>query len=216
MSGPLQNRVRPDGTLDADGARGLFTGNRGIVHNPDTKRLAGRRWTTPAWICCALRYRDQHRDVWGRNGPDGGTGWTELFFLDEITALAAGHRPCHACRREAARRFGALFHAAHGTASTPQIDRILHGERQLSSKQERQALSAIDLPDLPEGTMVEADGRFHALRGRRALPWSHSGYGGAETFGDLGRHALRLVTPKSILPVLRAGYSPHWHRSAEV
>ena len=96
---PMQNRVDPIGSIRAVEARGMFTGNRGVIHNPATKTLLGRRWTTKAWIICARESKGKRREVMGRNAPGGGAGWTELFFLDEVTALAAGHRPCFTCRR---------------------------------------------------------------------------------------------------------------------
>src|SRR5262245_3292149 len=102
---PLQNRVDPFGEIFAVAARGLFTGNRGFIHDPATRTLLKRRWTTKAWIICERDYRDRRRAVMGRNAPSGNAGWTELFFLDEVTALAAGHRPCFYCRREKANEF---------------------------------------------------------------------------------------------------------------
>jgi len=92
---PLQNRVTPFGDIIATPARGMFTGNRGIIHDPATRTLLRRRWTTKSWIVCACEWKGIRRDVMG------GRSWTELFFLDEATALAAGHRPCFLCRREA-------------------------------------------------------------------------------------------------------------------
>ena len=214
----LENRVRPDGVLEAEAARGMFTGNRGIVHDPGGRKPNGRRWTTKAWICCSLSWKGGKRDVWGRNHVrrDGtpGIGWSELFFLDEVTALAAGHRPCHACRREDAIAFRSAFGTVNGITDTPGMDRILHGERRLSSRMKPQALSAIDLPGLPDGTMVEAGGGFFALKNRQALPWSHAGYGEPQGLGLLTRQPVRLVTPKSVLGVLRQGYAPVWHASA--
>src|SRR5215813_12925425 len=100
---PLQNRVTPLGDIVAAPERGLFTGNRGIIHDPATRTLMKRRWTSRAWLICALRYRDVRRSVMGPGS------WTELFFLDEATALAAGHRPCFLCRRAAAQAFQAGF-----------------------------------------------------------------------------------------------------------
>lgn len=215
---PLQNRVRPDGVLEAVKARGMFTGNRGIIHDPDAKQLLGRRWTMKAWICCALCWKDRSRDVWGRNYTRGdgspGTGWSELFFLDEVTALSAGHRPCHVCRRDDAIAFKAAFRVAHDGAKTSDIDTILHRERRLSARALPQALSAIDLQALPDGTVVETGNGFFALKQRQALPWSHAGYGRPRNPGQLARSPVRLVTPKSILSVLRRGYAPAWHASA--
>src|SRR5690606_3647434 len=112
---PLQNRVDPFGAIHAVAARGMFTGNRGIIHNPARRTLHSRRWTTKAWIICDLVHpRGAIRTPMGHNGPSGGAGWTELFFLDEVTALAAGHRPCFYCRRAAAQDFLARYRKASG------------------------------------------------------------------------------------------------------
>jgi hypothetical protein len=113
---PLQNRVDPFGEIHAVEWRGMFTGNRGVIHDPDAKTLLGRRWTTKAWIICACQYKGRRREPMGRNTPSGGAGWTELFFLDEVTALAAGHRPCFDCRREAAKEFVRCYGEAFGMA----------------------------------------------------------------------------------------------------
>ena len=195
----------------------MFTGNRGIIHDPATKTLSGRRWSTPAWICCSLEFGERKREVWGRNhfGKNGpAAGWSELFFCDEVTALAAGHRPCHTCRRKEAASFKAAFCSAHGAIGTKDMDAILHGERWLSTRARPQALSAIDLPGLPDGAMVEAGGAFFAMRNHQALPWSHAGYGAPLGLGLLARQPVRLVTPKSVLGVFRQGYLPAWHPSA--
>ena len=98
---PLQNRVTPFGDVVAIAQRGLFIGNRGIIHDPATKTLLSRRWTTKAWLVCVLDYKGRRRELMG------GRSWTELFFLDEAVALAAGHRPCFFCRRADARAFRA-------------------------------------------------------------------------------------------------------------
>ena len=90
---PLQNRVNPFGELCAFSARGLFMGNRGGRFHTDAKTLTARRWASRQWICCVLDFKGRRRDVWGRF-------YTELFFLDEPTAFAAGHRPCFECRRK--------------------------------------------------------------------------------------------------------------------
>ena len=92
--GRLQNRVTPFGHIVAIPQRGTFIGNRGIIHEPATKTLLGRRWTAKAWLVCVLHYKGRQREVMSRRS------WTELFFLDEAIALAAGHRPCFYCRRE--------------------------------------------------------------------------------------------------------------------
>lgn len=208
----LPNRVNPFGGLFADPARGTFTGNRGVIHDPETRTPTGRRWSRKAWICCALTYQDRQRDVWGRNGPGGSAGWTELFFADEVTALAAGHRPCFLCRRDAANAFASAF--AQGmnepAMSAAGMDAVLHGQRRLSTRADAQRLSPIDLPGLPDGTMVEAGGRAFALRGRRALAWHADAYGPPMALSDLMRFPVTLITPKATVAALRNGYRPAW------
>ncbi|MCR4265591.1 hypothetical protein [Nitratireductor sp. ZSWI3] len=211
---PLQNRVDPFGEIRAVEARGLFTGNRGVLHDPDTKTLLKRRWTTKAWIVCECAFKGRRRSVMGRNAPSGGAGWTELFFLDEVTALAAGHRPCFYCRRAAATDFMARFAAAAGLASpkVAVLDARLHGERCASGGRPR-AIGRDDLETLPDGAMVAAGASAFALRDGEARAWSFSGYGKGQPQDHLPE-TLVLLTPPTILGVLRAGYRPVWHGSA--
>src|SRR6516225_97524 len=108
---PLQNRVTPQGEIIATPHRGTFVGNRGIIHDPATKTLLRKRWSTPMWLTCVLEFRGRRRDVMAKRS------WTELFFLDEATALAAGHRPCFFCRRASAETFRAAWAAGNGVAS---------------------------------------------------------------------------------------------------
>src|SRR5689334_15481369 len=121
----LQNRVTPFGEIVDIPQRGMMTGNRGIIHDPATRTLLKRRWTSKAWLVCLCDFGDRRRDVMG------GRSWTELFFLDEAVALAAGHRPCFFCRREAALAFSAAWADARGSRlpTAGEIDRVLHGER---------------------------------------------------------------------------------------
>ena len=208
----LPNRVNPFGGLFADPARGTFTGNRGVIHDPETRTPTGRRWSRKAWICCALTYQDRNRDVWGRNGPGASAGWTELFFCDEVTALAAGHRPCFLCRRADAEQFTKAFAQGSGKAdiSAPEMDEILHAQRRLSMQGDPQRLSMIDLPSLPDGTVVESGGRYFALKERRALAWDFTGYGAPQGLSDLMRATITLVTPRATVAALRSGYNPVW------
>ncbi len=154
----LVNRVAPDGRLHANPARGLYTGNRGILHDPETRMPLGRKWSTKSWIICSLEWNERRRDVWGRNGPNGGPGWSELFFLDEVTALAAGHRPCFFCRRESAKAFAASYHAGNRmeAGSVKRIDDRLHKERCLSSPDPSPELSSAELAGLPDGVVFLA------------------------------------------------------------
>src|SRR5215471_8875071 len=119
---PLQNRVTPTGDIIATPHRGLFVGNRGIIHDPATKTLLRKRWSTPMWLTCVLEFRDRRREVMATRS------WTELFFLDEATAFAAGHRPCFYCRREDAKRFRAAWEQGNGVsdAKVKAMDAVLH------------------------------------------------------------------------------------------
>ena len=206
---PLQNRVDPRGAIHAVAARGLFTGNRGVIHDPAAKALLARRWTTKAWIVCALDHpRGHRREPMGRNAPSGRAGWTELFFLDEVTALAAGHRPCFYCRRQAARAFCRAFAVGNGlgTVSAPEIDFILHRQRHGAGA----ALPMLDaqaIRALPDGAMVEAEGAVLALHAGRAWRWSFYGYGQPQALPP----AAGLVTPAATIAALRAGFRPVWH-----
>ena len=211
---PLQNRVDPFGAVHAVAARGLFTGNRGIIHDPERRTLLARRWTNRAWIICRCDWKGRRRTVMGRNGPKGGPGWTELFFLDEATALAAGHRPCFACRREAARRFADAFADAFGIAAPKagEIDRRLHRERWAVAGPPA-ALAKEALPALPDGAMVAEGTAAFAVRGGALWPWRFEGYGAPKPIIDAGPGEWRLITPATTVAILAAGYRPVWHQA---
>ncbi|MCD0419352.1 hypothetical protein LOC51_19230 [Rubrivivax sp. JA1024] len=217
---PLQNRVTPFGEIVAVAARGMFTGNRGIIHDPATKTLLTRRWSSRAWITCTCEFRGRRRDVMATRS------WTELFFLDEATALAAGHRPCYYCRREDAQRFADAFARGNGLSrvSAREIDATLHRERLDGRAKRLQPLSCA-VSELPEGAMVadvkpdDAGVRDLAFAGTAYLStqggllrWSFEGYQPAEVVvidGLQGR--LVLLTPPSTLRALEAGYQPALH-----
>ena len=199
---PLQNRVTPFGEIVAHPARGMFMGNRGILHDSGRRLHPTRRWTHKTWICCLCDFRDRHRAVMtpGR--------YTELFFLDEATALAAGHRPCFECRRADAKRFVACWADGNGgpQPSARDMDTVLHAER-LDGKYKRLHPS----PDaLPDGAMVAAEDRAWLVLGGRFLPWSFEGFGAAAAEPS----GLKLLTPPSIVRALAAGYRPALHPSA--
>jgi len=203
---PLQNRVDPFGELRAVPARGLFFGNRGgRIHGAD-RTLSRRRWTSRAWICCRLAFKGRHREVWGN-------GFTELFFLDEPTALSAGHRPCFECRRADALAFAAAWGRAQRLSAPPragEMDAVLHAER-LHGRGKRRHRAALDA--LPDGALVvlENDEPF-AVRGDGLLPWSAAGYG-VRRPRPRGLE-VDVLTPPAIVATLAAGYRPQWHPSA--
>lgn len=210
---PLQNRVDPFGGIRSAQPRGLFTGNRGVIHDPGTRSLLARRWTTRAWIICDLVHpRGRRREPMGRNAPSGGAGWTELFFLDEVTALGSGHRPCFYCRRQAANDFIGRFGDAFGVAEPKagELDARLHAER-LASGGTPAALEPNALSTLPDGAIVADGETAYALRQGRLLPWSFAGYG--QPRDPAGLRQPRLLTPPTTVAVLRAGYRPVWHES---
>jgi hypothetical protein len=202
---PLQNRVDPFGELFATPARGLFMGNRGGRIHTDERMLTRRRWASRQWICCVLDFKNRRRDVWGRF-------YTELFFLDEVTALAAGHRPCFECRRKDAEAFAEAWRLAQALDARPSagdMDRRLHAER-LDGRGKRRHRAALD--DLPDGAMIARREGAFAVRGDMLLRWTPEGYG-VRTPRPRGG-AVEVLTPPAMLAVLAAGYRPHWHPSA--
>ncbi len=199
---PLQNRVTPFGEIVAIEQRGLFMGNRGIIHDPATRTLLRRRWTNKAWIICACDFRGMRRRVMARRS------WTELFFLDEATALAAGHRPCFYCRRTAALGFASAWARAHGlrNVTAGHIDAQLHVQRLRNGEKNIHPLRGAPA-DLPDGAMVVASGDAYLIAGGRAFRWSNTGYGRPRAL----TRADGLLTPPSTVATLRAGYSCMLH-----
>ena len=206
---PLQNRVTPTSDIVADPARGTFMGNRGILHDA-SRRLGAARWRHRSWICCRLSFKNRRRAVMAPRR------YTELFFLDEATALAAGHRPCCECRREAFQAFRTAWRRALGAADSPAaaMDRVLHRAR-IEPRTRRQIRFEAPLDDLPDGVFVLLDQAPSApllLLGDRLLPWRASGYGSSRPRPAAIR--CRVLTPAPIVAVVRAGYAPVLHPSA--
>lgn len=199
---PLQNRVDPFGDIIDLPMRGLFTGNRGILHDPETKTLTVRRWTSKAWLVCSCNYKNVRRDVMATRS------WTELFFYDEATALAAGHRPCFLCRKQDADRFRAAWAMGNSVPlpSARDIDIVLHKER-LQARRKRVNMLLSPLEDLPDGTMIAAAGDAFLVARGKPFRWTAKGY---EQTGTLP-FVDGLLTPPSILRTLRAGYHPLIH-----
>jgi hypothetical protein len=200
---PLQNRVSPFGELFATPARGSFFGNRGGKFHRDDRTLGNRRHASKQWICCVLSFKGRQRDVWGRY-------YTELFFLDEPTALAAGHRPCFECRRAEAIAFAEKFPGRSGRPRAGEMDERLHRER-LAEDGRSKRMHPVSLKDLPDGAFVAlGQNESFAVKGSRLLRWSPNGY--TEAIKRSPGSAM-MLTPPAITEVLARGYEPHWHPS---
>jgi hypothetical protein len=196
---PLQNRVTPLGELVADHGRGQVYGNRGCLHD-ETGRIR-RRFDGKRWIACRLEFRGWQRERLLQPGR-----FTELFFLDEATALAAGHRPCALCRREDYARLVEIWRELHvGQVGADAIDAQLHTER-VAPGTRAQLHHETSLDELPDGAFVLREGTPYLVLGAHLLRWTASGYV-ARRPRPAHQQAL-LVTPPSLVAVLRAGWRP--------
>jgi hypothetical protein len=194
---PRQNRVTPLGELIAVPERGLVYGNRGCLH--DAEGRIRRRWATKRWIACRLEFRGWHRGPLMQPGK-----FTELFFLDETTAFAAGHRPCALCRREDYVRFTEIWRDLHpGQRGADAIDEQLQAER-FDPKTRTQRHHEAPIDDLPDGAFVLHDEKPWLVSGAELLRWSPAGYD-ARVERPAGC-AATVITPPSLLAVLRTGW----------
>lgn len=202
---PLQNRVLPQGEIVAIPEKGLFTGNRGVLH--DETRTLRRRAAHPHWICCTLDWKGWRRDVMAPRR------WTALFFLDEAVALSAGHRPCAYCRRPAFNAWSAAWARAFGApAKAPVMDKRMQESRWDKAARAPRRFTA-PLADLPDGTFIETpDGQAQLVLGPRLLPYSPAGYGPALPRPAKGE--ARVLTPDVTVRVLAAGFAPVLHPSS--
>ncbi|MGW4823730.1 hypothetical protein ACWEP4_33490 [Streptomyces sp. NPDC004227] len=199
-----RNRVRPDGEIVADPGRGLFWGNRGSLLGAAGQPT--RKPSTRAWVCCVLEFKDWRRVQWQPGQL------TELYFLDEATAFAAGHRPCGMCRVPDYRRFQRSWADAlgDGLPGAPEMDRRLQADRRTPEGRQRtfQAVAG----DLPDGAFIRLDGEIGLMRQGHWRPWSMAGYGAAQAIAsDL---QVEVLTPEVTVQVLAAGYAPVLHPSA--
>jgi hypothetical protein len=195
---PRQNRVTPLGELIAAPDRGLVYGNRGCLH--DAAGQIRRAYNGRRWIACRLRFRGWQRSPLMQPGR-----FTELFFLDEATALAAGHRPCALCRREDYNRLTSIWRELHpGERGSDEIDHRLHRER-LQSPRERR-LHELWVDELPDGAFVRHDQAPYVVRGPQLLAWTPAGY--VNQIGRPHGERVTVITPPSLLALLRAGWEP--------
>ena len=196
---PLQNRVTPLSRLLATPERGLVYGNRGCLH--DAEARIRRSYNGKRWIACRLRFRGRRRRRLMQPGR-----YTELFFLDEATAFAAGHRPCAECRREDYVRLTAIWNDLHpGQAGADAIDAQLHGERVVpGTRAQRHHEVAFD--ELPDGAFVLHRREPFLVLGRELLRWTPGGYlqGGRRPAGG----TAVAITPSSLLSVLHTDWQP--------
>jgi hypothetical protein len=210
---PLQNRVTPEGEIIATPHRGLLMGNRGgCFHLPD-KTLGPRRWASRQWIACVLQFKGRHRELMQPNR------YTELFFLDEATALSAGHRPCFECRRADADRFAELWARAFGSedrARAPAMDDQLHAER--VDRDRGKVTFRARRANIPSGAFVRYAGdrrgaQPYLVVGHNLLAWHAAGYS-TLVLPTAVCEEVEVLTPASIVAVLSAGYRPMLHPSA--
>jgi hypothetical protein len=196
---PRRNRVTPFGDIEAVPARGTLMGNRGDLHNPDGS--IGRTWKLRRWITCTLHSPTGNRVVFDTPGH-----YAPLFFADEVTALAAGHRPCAECRRPEYDRFRQGWQLAFGVRATAaEMDAVIHQAR--IDRRGRKVTYQARLPDLPAGVLVttlDAPGAALLWRDGQLLPWSHAGYGESGNGTD---RTVTVLTPKPIVEILRVRHA---------
>lgn len=199
-----QNRVDPSGRLIANPSKmATLMGNRGCLHD-ENGAIVRERAPTKRWIACTLEPKFGIRPLMQPGH------YTELFFLDEFTALAAGHRPCAQCRPDEFRLFAAAWLSAglSEVALAKTIDDVLDSERKSGGK------TLISPDSVADGTIVRqpGNGTFHLVYGGRLYPWSFSGYG-TPTQLTAATEQFELITPPSSVKVLEAGYRPECHSS---
>jgi hypothetical protein len=206
---PLQNRVDPWGQLQAVNTRGALLGNRGIIHNEKKKVVT--QWRSKAWITCQIQFKGREIPVFA---PDS---YSQLFFVDEATAFAAGHRPCAQCRWDRFSEFKAAWVQANRemfdneNPAVAEIDKVLHSERVHEDKRKR--TFAAQLGTLPQGTFVEV-GRKACLFWRGKLfEWSFEGYSRSDLSSSPSL-SVAVLTPASIVHMFSSGFTPQVHVSA--
>jgi hypothetical protein len=205
---PLQNRVNPEGAIEKVSARGSFMGNRGVLHN--SKKELQRQFKNKAWITCLLEFKGKQRDLMSPNA------YTELFFLDEVTALAAGHRPCAECRWSRYKEFRNAWMIANqweedSTIRAHQTDGVLHRERVDGNTK---VTWSKPWRELPHGTMFQAETDSYAVCDDKILKWSFEGYIGVDR--ERLPESVEVLTPRSVVNIFASGFRPEFHPTAGV
>ena len=205
---PLENRVDPWGALRAVRARGTRMGNRGILHDRDNRII--RQWATKAWLTCVLSF-----DRLAPRKPFSQGTYSELFVLDEATAMAAGHRPCRYCQRQRFDEFKAGWLSANRPSAGPQlisqIDKALHDERVTPDRTKR--TFEAPLCDLPPGTFIDHENHAHLVHESGLLTWSFDGYSRGPSVSST--QIVKVLTPISFVKLFRHGFRPSVHPSAD-
>ena len=201
---PHRNRVTPTGEIVATPHRGTLMGNRGVLH--DAAGAIRRDFQLRRWIACRLEFKGRHREIL-RPGR-----YTELFFMDEATALAAGHRPCAECRRADYRRWQEAYSRAHPgePANADAMDVRLHADRLTADRRKRTFTAPAG--GLPTGAMVSLDGAPWLVHGGELRRWGPGGYGEAKAVDPAG--SVVVLTPRATVATIRAGYEPAVHATA--
>jgi len=203
---PLENRVTPCGIIERNTAKGTLMGNRGVLHTAN-KELK-RQFKTKAWITCVLEFKARKRELMSPGL------YTELFFLDEVTAFSAGHRPCAECRRPRYNEFRDAWILANNqerdsVIRAPQMDNVLHTER---IDGDQKVTWPHSLAGLPHGTMFQAGNKTYALCDGEVLEWNFEGYSAAIK-EDLPE-TVDVLTPRSVVNIFMTGFRPEFHSSA--
>lgn len=198
----LQNRVNPFGQIIKTQHRGAWMGNRGVIHNAGKEIV--RQFKVKAWITCALQFRGRHREIMQPNR------WTELFFLDEATAFAAGHRPCFQCRYADHQRFKIYWVKGNPTygfdmkTAVTEIDDILQRERIAADKTKVSYHESLNL--LPDGAFVAYQNNAYLVKAKQLHLWTAAGYQEPIPFPVCDK--MEVLTPKSFVNMFAAGYAP--------
>ena len=204
---PLQNRVDPKGSLIAVNARGAWMGNRGILHN-DQQQIVSP-WKHKAWVTCQLAFKGRQRKIFSPGD------YSELFFLDEATALSAGHRPCAECRRERFNEFKTAWLKANAAANAQpplkEIDKQLHAERAIRGG--GKVTYSDEFRNLPPGTFIEYNDQACLIWAGRLWQWSPEGYVDTGT-APVANEEVKVFTPRSIVAMYTNGFTPEVAKSA--